>query len=394
MACGGRGFEITGFAKGELHASSEVGDQAVRPRRKRAGDSGIRGHRGPNVRFSDSGNDIAGYDGGGKVQLDGDCAAIELRIVDCPDLASGRIERQRVTHARLFAVCSFAFVLQGEVANHVLKRQGLSSALPLVVNPQSAIPNGSSDVAGLIDAAVDNVGKILQPGIAIVQAAIEAEGIGIFEQVQHAHGDVVGHAERGATGADVEGGTAHAGGGHLETVGDGHGPGKLAAGSVDRERDRQDLCAEFLAGDLEDGLIICGNLGIGHAPERTVQVGAGRREPVAQLRGGGTAVELVNQGLTVTVVPEADGGSLPVGDGAGGGRSLAEIVVDAVNAGEEVDGAEEIIADRSSGGAQGVLAIEIARWLDLVNLVGSRAETCELVKAVGVGHIGLADGSA
>ena len=72
-------------------------------------------------------------------------------------------------------------------------------------------------------------------------------------------------------------------------------------------------------------------------------VGQGGRQPVAQLMAR-AAVDGLDEGLAVLVVPEADASRLPVLNAAASGRLLAVVVVEAVHSLAELD--EELVGGR------------------------------------------------
>ena len=68
---------------------------------------------------------------------------------------------------------------------------------------------------------------------------------------------------------------------------------------------------------------------------------------------------------------------------------FTEVVVDAVGARDERDRVDHVVAGRAAtDGASRVLAVEEARRLRLVNLVGARTQVRELVEARCVGRRG------
>ena len=104
---------------------------------------------------------------------------------------------------------------------------------------------------------------------------------------------------------------------------------------------------------------------------RAEHVREGRRQPVAEL-GADAAVERLDQRLAVLVVPEADAGRLALLDGPGGGRPLAVVVVQGVDARRQADG-ELVAGDGPAAGADAVDPLRVAGRLGLGDRVAARA---------------------
>ena len=114
--------------------------------------------------------------------------------------------------------------------------------------------------------------------------------------------------------------------------------------------------------------------------------GERRRQPVAGLGAGAAAVERLDQRLAVLVVPEADAGCLAPAPRRPGGRPLAEVVVQGVHAGCQVDG-ELVARDGPAAGADGVDPLRVAGRLGLGDRVRAGAEVQEDISAVAVGRL-------
>src|SRR5262249_52871272 len=130
------------------------------------------------------------------------------------------------------------------------------------------------------------------------------------------------------------------------------------------------------------------------AGAENVREGGG--QPVAELLGGRPAVERLDQGLAVVVVPEADLCGLAARHRAAVDRPLAEVVVDGVNLRGQLD--EELIdAGNAAGshavpGADGVDARVVAGRLRRGDVVVPRTQVAKLVEAGAVGGHRQIDG--
>ena len=230
------------------------------------------------------------------------------------------------------------------------------------------------DVAVGVDAVEDVVEAARLCLVAAVEEAGRRREVAVHrrEDLRDGERGPVGDAESRPIAADVVGGVVPAAGADDEAVLGGQAivderlPTQGGGVGIDAQGDREGLDVGVLdeAAGRPEVQIHRGDLGVGQpgqaGPRVRVrgaeQVRVVARQPVAQELGTGRAVEAVDNGLAILVVPEADGGELAGHHAAAGTRDHAWGGVD--RGGGRADGFRLVAKGAGVRGVVGVAAVD------------------------------------